>query len=183
MFLTILTSGARYGEACAWRWRHVSWRHGGVTIAEAVKNEEERAVILPRVTMRALAFWRQQSLFAGPADFVFYGADRGRVMSNTTLVDRLRVAMARAGVDSTGRNLDVHSARKTYNTRMRSALAALNDTLGDQILREMMGHRSQAMTELYDAPSTDDRFRRLAPTRPLVNAAWMALPAGPPPAT
>ena len=166
MFLTILTSGARYGEACAWRWRHVSWRHGGISIAEAVKtnreigpakNQEARAVILPRVTMRALAFWRQQSLFAEPADFMFYGPDRGRLLSNTTLVDRLRFAMARAGVDTTGRNLDVHSARKTYNTRMRSALAALNDTLGDQILREMMGHRSQAMTELYDAPSTDDR--------------------------
>lgn len=48
----------------------------------------------------------------------------------------------------------------------------MREVLPEKILREFAGHRSEAMTERYDHPVLEDRLKKLAGARGLIQDVW-----------
>jgi len=77
----------------------------------------------------------------------------------------LRRALVRAGIAAAERILTVRSFRHTYNTQM-------SRTLPRELLRAMIGHRDERMTDWYDNPTIEDRLRELEPAKALLESVW-----------
>ncbi len=120
-----------------------------------------RAVILSEKTMRILDMyidsikWRSGLLFL----------HRGKPVRKETLGRRWTMGLKQAGIQLNGRRLTPHAMRYTYNTRMKMLLPS-------QTLREVIGHRSEDMTTLYDRPHLEERLLQLADQRSIFERFW-----------
>lgn len=72
---------------------------------------------------------------------VFYGAHRGRPYGEVEIRKGLQTALEAVGIDPS-RGVTFHSWRHFFNSQMR-------DRIPDHALRQLTGHRSEAMTERY----------------------------------
>jgi integrase len=101
-----------------------------------------RVAFLPDRTWKMLDFWLKNRE-AGPEWLDLLFPFRGHPISAFFARDRFVIGLENVGISMAFRNLSPHSLRYTYDTKMRGVLS------GD-ILREFIGHRSEAMTDHYD---------------------------------
>ncbi len=81
--------------------------------------------------------------------FVFYGAHRGRPVGNNEIRKGLAQALEASGIPKE-RGITFHSWRHFYNSQMR-------DHIPDHALRQLTGHRSEAMTDRYTHITEESR--------------------------
>jgi integrase len=61
-------------------------------------------------------------------------------------------------IQANGRRLTVHGLRHTWNTALRRLLP-------EEMLRALMGHHSERMSDLYDHPQVAEQVKALEPAR------------------
>lgn len=174
-YYTMLTTGMRTGEVSALRWCDILWDIPGILILRAVtadnaigetKAKEKRGVLIPKRTKDLLSWWRTECLFVADEHYVFHSYRGNQYINPKTLGRKMSGALKRAQIDKSNRNITAHSLRHTYNTRMRTVLP-------EAILRFMIGHKSEAMTDRYDQAEPEERLRALSVGQELnVNTVW-----------
>jgi len=174
MFCLMVSAGLRSGEARAIHRDQIFPELCGIVINRAYNLQDQltapkkgterdprfRAVVVPARTMRVLSWWLEKATQAGPI-FVYYD----RPVRREYLLDRFRLGLRQAGIQTEGRRLMVHSLRYTYNTRMETLLPG-------GLLRQFMGHRNEEMTALYSRPHMLDRIRAYQTEREKVERFW-----------
>jgi integrase len=160
LFMVLATTGIRSGEARALQWRHVL-PNGWLVVEKAVKqdgaigapkNGDSRVAAIPARTQALLSTWFENSHFKAPDDLVFFGDRADHPLNRRTFGDILRRAMSTAKVEVDGRFLSTHSFRHSYNTLLRRSLPA-------DVLRALLGHHDERMTQHYDHPAIQDHIR------------------------
>ena len=73
--------------------------------------------------------------------------------------------MEEAKINIGKRNLVVHSFRHTVISRQLQYLSP-------QVVRELVGHKSEAMTVNYDGRSFEDRLKQLKQKQKLITKIW-----------
>jgi integrase len=152
--LLAATTGMRLGEVRALKLESIG--AGEIEIKSSWSNLEGgkdpkwrsiRTVPVPahvEATLRALT-----ALNPWGDGFVFYGGHRGRPRGGMELRAGLQAALAAAGIPK-DRGVTFHSWRHFYNSQMR-------DRIPDHALRQLTGHRSEAMTERYTHITQESR--------------------------
>jgi integrase len=178
LFCVTVSAGLRSGEIRALHREQVSVPNSGRLIDRAIdeggligplkkattEDSRSRAVIIPEITLKTLERWimRYDETPQYPGLLFHY---RGKPVANYYILDRFRFGLDRMGIDHETRRLTVHCLRYTYNTRMKTLLSA-------QVLREFIGHRSEAMTDHYDNPILLERLVAFQNVRPTVEQFW-----------
>ncbi len=174
LFHAMATTGIRSSEARALQWQDVSWDLKDLLILRAVKADgsigqpkakEVRPVYLSDQGCELLSEWRDGSPYTEAEDLIYFGEHGYSLLNKHTLLDRFRAALGPAEIEVQSRNLVPHSFRHTYVMFMR-------EVLPQKILQEFTGHRSEAMTERYDHPALEDRLKKLAGARELIQGVW-----------
>jgi integrase len=147
--LLSITTGLRSGEVLAVRKsdigdRVLSVRHSWSFIdgLKSPKNGEERKVPLLPEVRQALMELVEENPHEVDDPFIFYGLLEEKPMDSKLLVEGLKDACSRAGIDAAARGIVFHSHRHYYAARMADKMSA------DQITR-ITGHKSQAVYEEY----------------------------------
>lgn len=145
MVVLAINTGLRVGEIFKLKCDHVDF-HRDVLHVKGTKTDEDREVPLNDVTRRLL----------GELVSVARGQDTEHVFTNphtnaryTTVKTAWLTACQRAGI----KDLRFHDLRHTFGTRAADAGVPLN------AIRDVMGHKTTAMTERY-AHATDEGKRR-----------------------
>jgi integrase len=120
-----------------------------------------RVVMLSEKTMRTLDMY----LESVPQREGLLFLHRGHPIRKETLGRRWAAGLRKAKISTVGRRLTPHSMRYTYNTRMRMLVS-------EQALQEMIGHKSEDMTALYDRPHLEERLYQLEDQRSSVEKFW-----------
>jgi len=173
-FLIIASTGIRSGEVRALRWRHLLngtalYIENAVkanNIIDKTKTDEVRVVLLPKYAQELLELWYSETPFKDKEDLIFFGMGADKPLNRKSLSYYLSQCIKRSGINTKGRKLVVHSFRHTFNTIMRKILP-------EEILRELTGHKSREMTDLYDHPTVDDRLKKLSKSRNLIESIWV----------
>jgi integrase len=147
--LLSITTGLRSGEVLAVRKSDIgdtalSVRHswGVLDGLKSPKNGEERkAPLLPEVKAALLELLRENPHEVDDP-FVFYGLLEDKPMDNKLLIEGLKDACSRAGIDAAARGIVFHSHRHYYAARMADILTA------EKITR-ITGHKSRAVFDEY----------------------------------
>ena len=90
---------------------------------------------------------------------------RGQPINKKTLGRRWAAGLKQAQIDTTDRRLTPHAMRYTFSTRMKMLV-------NEQTLQEVIGHKSEEMTRLYDRPHLEERLRQLADQRGAFDKFW-----------
>lgn len=165
MFYLLATTGMRVGELRALCWKHVIWKddRNALLIEQTVKHDnsigstktqKSRIVVLTKRAQEYLNDWLHVTTFDQMRDLIFFGQDRGSPVTGRTLLNRFAKALETVGIDTTGRNLVIHSFRHTYNTMLKPLMPT-------EVLQSMTGHNSIAMTEHYNHPTFDDEYKAI----------------------
>jgi integrase len=165
IFLLLSTTGMRVGELRALQWKHIIWKEdrNALLIEQSVKHDnsigstktnKSRIVVLTKRAQDCLDDWLEVSPFDQMRDFIFYGQDRSSTVTGRTLLNRFAKALKDVGIDTTGRNLVIHSFRHTYNTMLKPLMPI-------EVLQSMTGHSSDAMTQHYNHPTFDDEYNAI----------------------
>ncbi len=164
MYLLYCT-GIRSGELRALRWKDVIWDDelGGLAIMHAVKNNQEiglpkngktRVVVMDQRGAKLLTNWLDATPFNEMDDLIFYGSSSSTPMERGVLSKKLIKVLAKLEIDTSERNLVVHSFRHTFNTRMRRILP-------QETLQMLTGHQSKEMSDHYDHPDVSVIYKSL----------------------
>jgi len=175
LFLLMVTSGIRLGEARALMWKHIIWDLGAIFIMQAWKADkslgepkanEKRGIYIPTRTLTELKKWQDESIFKEPDSLVFYGEWHDKPLNSKTVYKYFMAGIEKTEIDTTDRNLRPHSLRHTYNTMMRNILP-------ETVLREFTGHRSESMTNNYDSRDfLEERLNKLSDSKKLIEGVW-----------
>lgn len=150
LFLTLALTGARVGEVTALKWADVDFDAGTIHIQRArwkkhvgpTKTGRTRRVPMPDTLAAALNAHRralmQRHVNGFSAGWIFPSGS-GWPVYPSTLHKPLKRALAVAGITE---RFTIHGFRRTFNNLVRPLVA------GD-VLRAMMGHSNEAMTEHY----------------------------------
>lgn len=178
LFCVTVSAGLRSGEIRALHNEQISIRYSGLVIDRALDEQGQlgplkkaskeesrsRAVIIPEITLKMLERWLERAPECQDYPGLVFSY-RKKPVANYYILDRFRYGLDRLGIDREKRRLTVHCLRYTYNTRMRMLLSA-------QVLREFMGHKSEAMTQLYDNPILLERLADFQKDKPSVEQFW-----------
>lgn len=149
--------GMRLGEIRGLKWGDVDAELGIVRIQRSyvlidgerpqAKHGSNRDVPLPSPAADALEAWRKISPARGPSDYILAHVDHiERPIAPGVVLDAFYRALMRIEVSKAARlerNIVFHSLRHWYNTILRNSIP-------DSVLRRLTGHRSEAMTDIYD---------------------------------
>lgn len=168
----MVSGGLRTGEARALTRSAIDFERKGILVVAAVNRDgkiglpkagEVRVVPLPEKTLSRIRFYLKR--IPADAEYIFSGRTSGPIDRMAPL-KYLKEALDNAGICTRSRWITPHALRHTYNTMMRdilrqTALEGLWDEdraclagvkTADTLLRQLTGHRSEAMTNLYDHP-------------------------------
>jgi integrase len=183
-FLILAGTGIRSGECRALSWRQVLWEDRALLIDRTCiggsleigpvseKKGGAKIVLMPSRVKDELKGWQELALQHALTDLVFPGKVRGQPISKATITHALPVAIWRLNkeakekklppvIDTRGRNLVTHSFRHTYISRIRRLVP-------EDVLRNLAGHHSEAMTDRYDHPGAQELVMALEPARQAV---------------
>jgi integrase len=93
----------------------------------------------------------EQSPYREPADLLFYGDRRDRPIAHQVVLERFYAALGAIGIGEEARNergLVFHSHRHAFNSYCRGKVP-------DELLRRVIGHNDQRMTERYFHPGLE----------------------------
>ncbi len=148
MYLAAAMTGLRQGELVALRWRDVDWTARRVRVRRNRARRQygtpkskgsSRSVPLADRLGGELDRLHQRSAYQGDEELVFGHPHRGTPLGETTIRDRYRKALERAGV----RRVRFHDLRHTFGTAMAAQGVPM------RTLQEWMGHAGIATTEIY----------------------------------
>jgi integrase len=179
LFFTLASTGLRSGEARALRWADVLWELSALHVSRAAKEggrigglktatptrPDDRVVLLPRRTVDVLRWWSGQTKYSEPGHIVFYGENPDKPMQRRSVSAYLGPCLVRAKIDPAGRRLTPHSFRHGYVSLTRRVL-------GEATLRQLVGHKSQRVTDGYDHASLADRAASLAPAQKVLDGLF-----------
>ena len=121
-----------------------------------------RVVPLPDYTLALLADWLKIR-GAQPGQLFLY---HGEIVTPKYFLTRFQNAMKKAGITLGGRRTTFHGLRYTYNTKMKLSRPR-------ELLHEIVGHRSDDMTDHYDRPILEQRLEEYrGQVLPAVNGFW-----------
>ena len=178
LFCVTVSAGLRSGEIRALHREQVSIPYSGLVIDRALDEQGQlgllkkaskeetrsRAVIIPEITLKMLKHWLERvPECPGYPGLIF--PYRKKPVANYYILDRFRFGLDRLGIDHEKRRLTVHCLRYTYNTRMKTLLSR-------QVLKEFLGHKSDAMTDHYDNPILLERLASFQKEKPSVEQFW-----------
>lgn len=153
--LLAATTGMRLGEVRALK---VDAIHDGeIEISEGWANKEGskdpkgksfRTVPVPAHVVAVLRKVAESNPWGSGFVFCSYRR-RGNPVDSATIQDGFRDARKAAGIPA-GRGVSFHSWRHFYNSQMR-------DRIPDHALRQLTGHKSEAMTERYSHITEESR--------------------------
>ena len=176
LFAVLAYTGIRSGEARALRWAHyvAGDEISVLKVEQAVKRDgtigsTKTAIILPQwlptVAEQILLLWKEKSPWTKSEDLIFFGRDAQTPLDVSTVSKMLPPAMEKAKLKVGGRNLVVHSFRHTVVSRQLQHLPS-------QTVREIIGHKTEAMTVSYDGRSFEDRLKQLKQKRKQIKKVW-----------
>ena len=126
------------------------------------ENKKWRVTVLPDKTVKMIELLRlDKSLSAD--DYVFVYMDKP--LTTYFLLEHFRSVLKKAGIDSVGRNITIHSLRFTYNSLMRNEIS-------EDDLRLMIGHASEKMTEYYDKSKAIEHLDSLLLNKGSLNSVF-----------
>jgi integrase len=172
LFALSVSAGLRPGEARAIRRENLYLEGKAISITGQIdkagnltnpkkstdKNLKHRVALLPDRTINMVKYWLN---FDNPQDFIFH--TQGDPLRAEYVQGRFRKTLKRLGI-SGERKLSPHSLRYTYNTKMEMYL-------GGSVLRQIMGHSTESMTNHYSNPRIDQRIKELESIN--VNQFWV----------
>ena len=145
MVVLAINTGLRAGEVFKLKLEHVDF-HRDVLYIKATKTDEDREVPLNDVSRELLRPLVAEAQSRGHS-YIFTNPQTGA--RYTTVKTAWLTACRRAGIS----DLRFHDLRHTFGTRAADAGVPLN------AIRDVMGHRTTAMTERY-AHATDEGKRK-----------------------
>lgn len=90
----------------------------------------------------------------------------GHAVSGGLLLKRFKRALAASNIDTKNRRITFHGLRYTFNTKMKNAIPR-------EMLRDIIGHKSEEMTDLYDRPVLEERLDEYRnQILPAINNFW-----------
>jgi Phage integrase family. len=167
MFATMsaiaVSCGLRSGEVCALSYEQIIPGKGLVIDR---KLDEKGEITLPKMgteedmrfrpvpvsdyTFQLINGWLE---IRGAAPGLLFTYNEHSI-SGDYLLKRFKMALKAAGIDTTNRRITFHGLRYTFNTKMKPKMDR-----GD--LHDIVGHLSDAMTDLYDRPIMEERLDEL----------------------
>ena len=188
------TAGLRMQEVRALTPKAIHFEKAGIVITQAVKSDnsiglpkakEIRVVLVPQRTLARVKWWIKEKNIND--DALLFPGRTGEPIDRKSPYKYFNIALGKAMVEKNGRKLTAHGLRHAFNTRMREILseAAIEgfwdeDEMcfanklksADEILREYTGHRSKAMTDLYDHPDLLKKLDAFQPFKIYTEKFW-----------
>lgn len=140
LVLCLARLGLRAGEAAQLTLDDLNWRQSCLRL-RAPKGRRERQLPLSAEVGAALAAYLRHARPTGPWRALFRTADGQRPMRAAWLSRRVGLALARAGVGSSGGR--AHLLRRTFATHLVQQGAGL------KAVADLLGHRSLSTTQVY----------------------------------
>jgi site-specific recombinase XerD len=155
LFLLLLRTGIRIGEALGLRLNDLDIRDRKVRLFQGEKNSMGRVVYLSDDALFAMKLWLRRR--DKSKEFVFYGRSHGHLCYSTgrgLFVKYLK----KAGLDQKG--YTVHCLRHTFASEL------LNAGMRLECLQQLLGHHDIEVTRRYarltDATREEEYFRAMA---------------------
>ncbi len=154
LYLTAAWTGLRQGELIALRWRNVDHSVGLVRVRESYSDarltdpksfRSIRSVPMIPVVANALRDLAARDYYVGDDDLVFGHPQKGTHLGASTVLQRYKAALARAGV----RDVRFHDLRHTFGTQMAAGGVPM------RTLQAWFGHSSVTTTEIYADYASD----------------------------
>ncbi|PIQ23090.1 hypothetical protein COW36_03445 [bacterium (Candidatus Blackallbacteria) CG17_big_fil_post_rev_8_21_14_2_50_48_46] len=143
LFLLLLYTGLRVGEALALRWNDID-PEGQVFVRDS-KNHTSRIVYAPRCVFQALSAYKAVS---ATSTFIFPGVKPNSPISYGVIRARFKKLMQESGIDRPGCNL--HSLRHTF------ARSCIQSGMRREDIQQFLGHKDIRTTEIYTRLLSED---------------------------
>ena len=175
MFLLMVSSGMRSGEARALQWKHIQWEMGAILVVQGLSNSDDvkstksgygRGVYVPDIVFRKLSDLRNRDKYIDEEDFIFCNTG-GEPIDRKWVYTQFKRGLKNAGLEI---EASPHTLRHTYNVMMRKLLAEKN--LPESLLRAQIGHKSEKMTDRYDNADLIEKMKRSSVVLPAVRGFW-----------
>jgi integrase/recombinase XerD len=155
LFLLLLRTGIRIGEALGLRLNDLDVKGKKVHLFEGEKNSMGRVVYLSDDALFALKLWLRRRDKA--KEFVFYGRSQGHLCYSTSRSLFMKY-LRKAGLDQKGHT--VHCLRHTFASEL------LNAGMRLECLQQLLGHHDIEVTRRYarltDTTREQEYFRAMA---------------------
>jgi integrase len=177
MMETIMSTGARSGEARGW------WKSDVMPDAKAIKifrqiyrsgeyglpgrqrnpdKDPRRIALLPDRTLNDLV----EIIGEPPYDDTPLFTWNEKPFDQTYILKRLK----RATEKTIQREIDVHTLRYTYTSKMRELM--INADVPDSILQTLLGHADSKTTDIYDPFQLERAIKKALPSKPAIDEFW-----------
>jgi len=155
LFLLLLRTGIRIGEALGLRLNDLDVKGKKVHLFEGEKNSMGRVVYLSEDALFALKLWFRRR--DKTKEFVFYGRSQGHLCYSTGRSLFMKY-LKKAGLDQKGHT--VHCLRHTFASEL------LNAGMRLECLQQLLGHHDIEVTRRYarltDTTREEEYFRAMA---------------------
>jgi integrase len=136
LYVLLLGSGLRVGEALALDWRDVDLEYGTVFVRRGKTARSTRTIPVPPSVVAALRAHRARSSTIDPAAPVFTGSRKGERLRVDVVTHRLPRLLEAAGLP----RLRVHDLRHAHATLLLAAGVPM------QMIADQLGHANPAVT-------------------------------------
>lgn len=142
VYILLLGTGMRAGEACALDWRDVDLEAGTVFVRKGKTRAATRTIPLPPFVVRALEAHRAATPRYGPHEPVFLGTRRTQT---TGAIERLRVSTISHAFP---RLLERHKlpTMRLHDLRHATATLLLAKGVPMRVISEILGHANPSVT-------------------------------------
>ncbi|MDH3650558.1 MAG: site-specific integrase [Saprospiraceae bacterium] len=144
IFMTIYGGGLRCSEASKMKVRDIDSQRSRIIIRDG-KGHKDREVIL---SYRLLKYLRYYAENYRPQEYLFYGHDITKPISNNTIQKIFRKNLIRSGIT---KNASTHTLRHSFATHL------MNKGIDIRIIQQLLGHKSIKTTLKY-CHLAKDRF-------------------------
>ncbi len=155
LFLLLLRTGIRIGEALGLRLNDLDIKGRKVHLYEGEKNSMGRVVYLSDDALFALKLWLRRR--DKSKEFVFYGQSHGQLCYSSSRYLFLKY-LKKAGLDQ--KDYTVHCLRHTFASEL------LNAGMRLECLQQLLGHQDIEVTRRYarltDTTREEEYFRAMA---------------------
>ena len=148
LYVLLLGSGMRVGEACALDWRDVDLDSGSVFIREGKTRAARRTIPLPAFVVAALRAHRASAKRVGPAEPVFLGERSSERLRVDSASHQFPALLQAQGLP----RLTVHQLRHATATLLLQRGVPMRD------IADILGHANPSMTaNVYSHVSQDSK--------------------------
>ncbi len=166
LFMAILLTGMRKGEAEFLTWDDVSFELAVIFIREKPDlgwqpKTDERLIPISPILAAVLS---EQRAGRGGGAWVFANKEGGR---DTHMLEKLKGVCRRAGIKTS----TVHALRHSFGAHLRMAGVSLAD------IADLLGHKDLATTQIYAKVQQEHLRQAVSKLAPLVGDPPLALPA------